>query len=92
MYILRKEMDSQRAEQIIETIAYTCAISSLTEKELRGAAGLDFSDYEDAIQAATAQRAGADFIVTRNKKDFIHSPVPAISPTEFIERFSKQLS
>jgi hypothetical protein len=38
------------------------------------------NDFEDAVQAACAERIGADYIVTRNLKDFAKSPVQAILP------------
>jgi predicted nucleic acid-binding protein len=41
---------------------------------------------EDAVVAATAARENADFIVTRNAGDFTKSPVPAISPADFLKR------
>lgn len=45
------------------------------------------SDWEDALQAAAAQTAGASFIVTRNVKDFKFSRIPALSPKDFLKRF-----
>lgn len=45
------------------------------------------TDWEDALQAAAAQTAGASFIVTRNLKDFKFSRIPALEPEEFIRRF-----
>jgi predicted nucleic acid-binding protein len=41
------------------------------------------TDLEDAFQAATALAWKADFIVTRNLRDYRKSPVPAISPAAF---------
>lgn len=41
-------------------------------------------DYEDALIAYAALRHGSDFIITRDKKGFIKSPVPALSPKEFV--------
>jgi predicted nucleic acid-binding protein len=43
-------------------------------------------DFEDAMQAASAEKFSADWIVTRNVKDFKGSPVPAISPEDFCRR------
>jgi predicted nucleic acid-binding protein len=45
----------------------------------------EMSDYEDALIAFAAERNGIDFIITRNKRDFAHSPVPALTPQEFVE-------
>ena len=45
------------------------------------------TDWEDALQAAAAQTAGASFIITRNVKDFKFSHAPALSPKDFLKRF-----
>ena len=43
------------------------------------------NDYEDALIAASAYRAGVDLIITRNVKDFAESPVAAMTPAQFVE-------
>lgn len=48
------------------------------------ALALPMADVEDAFQAAAAMAWGADFIVTRNLPDYERSPVPAISPADFL--------
>ena len=48
------------------------------------ALGFSMSDFEDAIIAATALREAADYIITRNTKDFAKSPIPAITPDDFL--------
>ncbi|MBO5623890.1 MAG: hypothetical protein J5959_19925 [Butyrivibrio sp.] len=47
---------------------------------------MGLKDFEDAVQIQTTQRVGADFIITRNVKDFMKSPVPAYTPVELIQR------
>jgi hypothetical protein len=44
-------------------------------------------DFEDAILSATAQREHADYIITRNERDFAGSAVPAIAPRKFLTKF-----
>lgn len=44
------------------------------------------SDFEDCLMSVCAERAGCDYIVTRNTKDFKNSKVPAITPREFLWR------
>ena len=44
---------------------------------------LHMRDLEDALQASAALRFTADFIVSRNAKDYRTSPVPAITAAEF---------
>jgi hypothetical protein len=45
---------------------------------------LAVSDFEDAVVAAMAQAGACDYIVTRNVQDFTGSPVPAITPMDFL--------
>ena len=52
------------------------------------AMGFPMQNLEDALQAAAALAFGAAFIVTRNTADCRRSPVPAISPAEFLKRIS----
>jgi hypothetical protein len=48
--------------------------------DLHQALALGFPDFEDAVQAACAVKANADWIVTRNPKDFRKSPIACEPP------------
>ena len=48
-----------------------------------------FSDFEDCLQAECAIAFRADYIVTRNEKDYVASAVPCISPDVFCVRYLK---
>ena len=45
-----------------------------------------WKDYEDATQYRSAVEEQADFIVTRNKKDYKASSIEVLTPAEFFER------
>ena len=51
---------------------------------LISARALEIADYDDAVAAAAAQKAKCAYIITRNKRDFAKSPVPALTPGEFL--------
>ena len=86
VYILRKELTPEKTQQIIEQLLMIFHIADLKSSDIRKAANMKTSDYEDAIQMVCAQRMKVDFIVTRNIKDFIESKVPAMKPDELLER------
>jgi predicted nucleic acid-binding protein len=46
----------------------------------------DFRDFEDCLQDRCAEAVGAEFIVTRNVKDFVCSTVKAVTPADFCEQ------
>lgn len=70
-------------ERVLEDFSVHGASSTIVQEVMRW--GLN--DFEDALQTAAAQTAGASFIVTRNVKDFKFSRVPALTPKEFLKRF-----
>ncbi len=86
VYVMRKELARNKIRQLIETLTGILTVSELRESDLTNAAKTDIDDYEDSIQSACASRIKADFIVTRNLKDFKNSRVPAISPSGLLER------
>ena len=43
-------------------------------------------DFEDAVQSVTAERIHADYIITRNVRDFSRSKVIAFTPDELLAR------
>ena len=44
-------------------------------------------DFEDCVQNLVAVREHADFIITRNVKDFKDTVIPVLSPSEFLDYF-----
>jgi hypothetical protein len=47
-------------------------------------------EFEDAVVAVIAKKHRSDFIISRNIDDFAHSPVPVITPTDFLIEFPLQ--
>lgn len=86
VYIMRKELDPEQIKEVLHTLTMVFSVVELRESDLLKAAELFFGDYEDAIQSVCAVRVRADYIVTRNGKDFADSPVPAISPTDLLKQ------
>lgn len=86
VYVMRRELARDKIRQLLETLAGIFTVSELRETDLLNAAKTDIDDYEDSIQSVCASRIKADFIVTRNLKDYKNSRVPAISPSELLER------
>ena len=63
------------------------AVLDVTSSDCRRAYESQMDDLEDAFIAYSAERNGIDFIVTRNKRDFAHSPVPALTPQQFVDLY-----
>lgn len=85
VYIMRKELNSEKIREILDNLSLIFTISDLKADDLKKAANMNFKDYEDAVQSACAFRIEANYIITRNIKDFTGSNVAAIKPSELIK-------
>lgn len=86
IYIMRKELNHEDIKLFINKIGHILEIVDLKTNDLMMACMQEFNDYEDAIQSVQANRINADFIVTRNIKDFAKSKVFTLEPKEFFEQ------
>ena len=64
-------------------IHYFEIVNAEKEDYLR-ARNLPIEDFEDAVVASLAEKAGFDYIVTRNHSDFSGSPVAAVDPVQLL--------
>lgn len=86
VYILRKELTPEKTQEIINQLFLLFKVADLKSDDLKKAAAMKTSDYEDALQMVCANRIKADFIITRNIRDFMSSKILAIKPSELLER------
>lgn len=86
LYVMRKELEPERTKEILTKLMLIFHVADLKADDLKKAAELKFKDYEDAVQSVCASRIHADYIVTRNIRDFTASKVTAIKPSELLER------
>ena len=75
-----------KINEVLKSLGLIFQFADLTEADMTKAAELQWDDYEDALQSVTAERIRADYIITRNVKDFRKSKVVAFTPTEFLAR------
>lgn len=61
-------------------------VAEVATKEASYALELPMADLEDAMQVAAAQKYGANYIITRNLPDYKRSPIPGLSPKQFLKK------
>ena len=86
MYIMRKQLDPETIEKLLVQLKFIFDFTDFGVSDLQRAAEMKWTDFEDAVQSATAERLHADFIITRKVKDFRSSKIMALTPTEFLAR------
>lgn len=78
---------SEQIRKNLKTVYSLFDIIDVNGTDCHRAADSAMEDIEDAVIAEAALRNGIDIIVTRNGSDFKHSPVPIISPKDFVRQF-----
>lgn len=86
VYIMRKELDPKKIGETLQELSLIFEFTDFNVSDLSRAAKLDWDDFEDAVQSVSAERVHADYIITRNVRDFAKSKVTAFTPSEFIAR------
>lgn len=86
VYIMRKELTPKNIEETLNALSLIFEFTDLSASDLSHAAELGWDDFEDAVQSVTAERIRADYIITRNIKDFAKSKVIAFTPSELLAR------
>ena len=78
--------DGKRALKFFEDLLSFVEVVGGDTEAAQTAIRFGYADFEDALQSACAGKFGADFIVTRNVKDYRLSRIKAIAPADFIEK------
>jgi predicted nucleic acid-binding protein len=86
-FICRKEYQStEKALNLITDLLKLVTLVDTKAYDINNALAFNMPDFEDAIIAAIARRETAEYIITRNIKDFAQSPIPAITPSDFLRK------
>ena len=89
-YLVRRELHSiELAYQALGAVLEVAKVLTVTNEDVLKAYLTRASDFEDCLLATCAASNHCDFIVTRNKKDFLRFGVPPLTPEEVLERFHR---
>lgn len=85
-YLVSRKSNQLLALSTVRQLSKILQIVRVGETEVDSALSSNFLDFEDALQFFAAARFGCDQFVTRNKKDFISSKLPVLTPEEALAR------
>ena len=83
-YIARKEKGRSITLKFLLELIQIVPVLGVDHDIIFQALQSDFSDFEDAVQVFSAGINNLEYIITRNKKDFVGSQVEILSPEEAI--------
>lgn len=83
-YLVQKSSSAQEARAAITRLMQFLAVAPVDGNTVDQALHLPYSDFEDAVQMAAALQARADYLVSRNLKDYQPELVPVVAPAELL--------
>lgn len=83
-YIAAKDFGRSRAREQVHGLLGLFEVASVDRDVLDSALDIAFVDYEDAVLHEAARAMGATAIVTRDRRDFVNSAIPALDPQELL--------
>lgn len=88
-YLLTRYVSKEKADEGVDFLLDNFGVMNADADTFRQARLLSMKDFEDAVVASIALKAGCEVIVTRNIRDFTSSPVSGLLPEEFLERLDE---
>ena len=85
-YVVEADSKTANALQFIRELLSFVKVAPTTTKDALYALDLDFRDFEDAMQVAAAKVCNAEYLITRNIKHYSKSPIPTLSPKQFLAK------
>jgi predicted nucleic acid-binding protein len=83
-FLSRSNKDRAKARKTISGIMKRFKVIATDEEILTKALHSDIDDFEDAVIEISSKENDAEYILTRNTKDFKKSVVKAITPEELL--------
>jgi predicted nucleic acid-binding protein len=83
-YLVSKSKGREAAFEFLADLPSLVDVCQVDRNVLAKALDSDFLDFEDAVQNAAAVDSQVEFIVTRNKQDYVASPLTVLTPEEFV--------
>lgn len=86
-YLIERQQSNIVSREFIGGLLSWAEVSGTGRADALAALDLPMKDFEDALQVAAAMACGAQFVITRNERDFRGSPVPALNASAFLRKF-----
>lgn len=83
-YYARKNRTPEQLYGVLQSLRDFIDIAPSGKTAIDWALHKKSKDFEDAVQYYVALRYGAEYIISRNVRDYPYDDIPVISPLEFL--------
>jgi predicted nucleic acid-binding protein len=82
--LLNRKIGAERARSSLLDLLRIVEVVPVDQDRILQAFAMNWSDFEDALQAACARKNAADYLLTRDQRGFSGASVTILSPAEFL--------
>jgi predicted nucleic acid-binding protein len=83
-YLVARHQSAERARVVIGELLSFLSVAAIDQAVIEQALTLPYDDFEDAVQMMAAVQVDAQYLVTRDLRDYRDGPLPAIQPAELL--------
>jgi len=83
-YVINHVRNRETAVATLTSLLDIFIIAPVDDAIIRKALAWGWADFEDAVQMAATVHIGANYLVTRNPRDFQTGIIPVIQPAAFL--------
>lgn len=83
-YLIAKDQSPETARVSLTELLQFLAVAAVDQDTIEQALTLPYKDFEDAVQMTSAVQVGAQYLVTRDVRDYKAGPLAVIQPAELL--------
>jgi len=84
-FLSKKDLGKKPAKEALKTLLSVFKPAAVTDSHIYQALDLAWDDFEDSVQYIVGESFSADYIITRNAKDYSSGSITAVSPEDFLK-------
>ena len=84
-FLAKGALGKKPAKDALKSLLQVFKPSTVTDSHIYQALDLEWNDFEDSVQYVIGESFAADYIVTRNARDYSSGSIPAVTPEEFLQ-------
>lgn len=83
-YLLARHESGDQARVALTDLLAFLTVAAVDGTVIGQALNLPYTDFQDAVQMMAAVGCGAEYLVTRNVRDYKAGPLPVLQPAELV--------
>ena len=83
-YLVAKNKSPEQARVTLTSLLQFLKIAPVDQNTIEQALNLPYRDFEDAVQMISALQVHADYLLTRNVRDYQPAPLEVVQPVELL--------